>query len=43
MIQVTRIIGTRIATTNLIGVEIETGVVFDALILGVVKNSSLRG
>jgi len=43
MVQASRIIGTGIATTGLIGAGVGIGVVFGALILGVARNPSLRG
>ena len=42
MIQVSKIIGTGLATTGLIGAGVGIGVVFGALILGVARNPSLR-
>ena len=43
MIQASKIIGTGLATTGLIGAGVGIGVVFGALILGVARNPSLRG
>ncbi len=43
MIQVAKIIGTGIATTGLIGIDMSIGVVFGALILGVVINPFITG
>jgi ATP synthase subunit C len=43
MIQTAKIIGTGLATTGLIGAGVGIGVVFGALILGVVRNPYLRG
>ena len=42
MIQASKIIGTGLATTGLIGAGVGIGVVFGALILGVARNPSLR-
>ena len=41
MIQASKIIGTGLATTGLIGAGVGIGVVFGALILGVARNPSL--
>ena len=43
MIQASKILGTGMATTGLIGAGIGIGVVFGALILGVARNPALRG
>lgn len=43
MIQASKIIGTGLATTGLIGAGVGIGIVFGALILGVARNPSLRG
>jgi len=43
MIQASKIIGTGLATTGLIGAGVGIGVVFGALILGVARNPALRG
>ena len=43
MIQSSKILGTGMATTGLIGAGIGIGVVFGALILGVARNPSMRG
>jgi F-type H+-transporting ATPase subunit c len=43
MIQASKIIGTGLATTGLIGAGVGIGVVFGALILGVARNPSLKG
>ena len=43
MIQVSKIIGTGLATTGLIGAGVGIGVVFGALILGVARNPILKG
>nr|YP_009574409.1 ATP synthase F0 subunit c [Arthrobotrys musiformis]QBM31527.1 ATP synthase F0 subunit c [Arthrobotrys musiformis]QBM31608.1 ATP synthase F0 subunit c [Arthrobotrys musiformis]QBM31677.1 ATP synthase F0 subunit c [Arthrobotrys musiformis] len=42
MIQASKIIGTGLATTGLIGAGVGIGVVFGALILGVARNPSVR-
>jgi F-type H+-transporting ATPase subunit c len=42
MIQSSKIIGTGLATTGLIGAGIGIGVVFGALILGVARNPSMQ-
>ena len=42
-IQKKKIKGTDLATIGLIGAGVEIGVVFGVLIIGVSKNSSLRG
>jgi F-type H+-transporting ATPase subunit c len=43
MLQASKIIGSGLATTGLIGAGIGIGIVFGALILGVSRNPSLRG
>ena len=43
MIQASKIIGTVLATTGLIGAGVGIGVVFGALIIGVARNPALRG
>lgn len=43
MLQASKIIGTGIATTGLIGAGIGIGVVFGALILGTSRNPALKG
>jgi F-type H+-transporting ATPase subunit c len=43
MIQASKIIGTGLATTGLIGAGVGIGVVFGALIMGVARNPGLRG
>ena len=43
MLQSAKIIGTGLATTELIGAGVIIGLVFGALILGVVRNSFLTG
>lgn len=43
ILQESKIIGTGLATTGLIGAGIGIGVVFGALIIGVARNPSLRG
>jgi F-type H+-transporting ATPase subunit c len=43
MLQAARIIGTSIATTDLIDTGVGIGIVFGTLILGVARNPSLRG
>jgi F-type H+-transporting ATPase subunit c len=42
MIQISKIIGSGLATTGLISAEIGIGIIFGALILGVSRNPSLR-
>lgn len=42
MIQAAKTIGTGLVTTGLIGAGVGIGVVFEALILGVAKNPSLK-
>ena len=42
MLQSSKIIGTGLATTGLIGAGIGIGIVFGALILGVARNPSLE-
>ena len=43
MIQAAKIIGTGLATTGLIGAGVGIGVVFGSLIIGVSRNTLLRG
>ena len=43
MLQASKILGTGMATTGLIGAGIGIGIVFGALILGVARNPALRG
>ena len=43
MIQSSKILGTGLATTGLIGAGVGIGVVFGALIIGVSRNPSLSG
>lgn len=43
MLQSSKIIGTGLATTGLIGAGVGIGIVFGALIIGVARNPSLRG
>lgn len=43
MLQASKIIGTGLATTGLIGAGVGIGIVFGALILGVARNPALRG
>ena len=43
MLKVSKIIGTGLATTGLIGAGVGIGIVFGALILGVARNPSLSG
>ena len=43
MIQTSKIIGSGLATTGLIGAGIGIGIVFGALIIGVSRNPSLKG
>ena len=43
MLQASKMIGTGLATTGLIGAGVGIGVVFGALILGVSRNPALRG
>ena len=43
MLQSAKIIRTGLATTGLIGVGVGIGVVFGGLILGVARNTALRG
>lgn len=43
MIQSSKIIGTGLATTGLIGAGVGIGIVFGALIIGVARNPGLRG
>lgn len=42
MLEVSKILGTGIATTGLIGAGVGIGVVFGALILGVARNPSMK-
>lgn len=43
MIQASKIIGTGLATTGLIGAGVGIGVVFGALIIGVSRNPAIKG
>lgn len=43
MLQSSKIIGSGLATTGLIGAGVGIGIVFGALIIGVARNPSLRG
>ena len=43
MLQVSKILGTGIATTGLIGAGIGIGIVFGSLIIGVSRNPSIKG
>lgn len=42
MLEASRLIGTGLATTGLIGAGVGIGVVFGALILGVARNPSMK-